>query len=162
MDSKPGENTLYASSDGKVQVTSRRLVVGGEQWDISGITGVTLASKKNWKFGNWLKLNSRTMPNIGIAALCLLVGFGMALLAALVFDGFMEGVCIALAVLVYFAGFYFIWRTYILSLDDKYSLRITVQNEGGGPKEHSPAYTWTDPLQAREVEQALLQAIAQR
>ncbi len=158
-----GEQILYTSADGDVVVSNRRAVLGSEQWGIEGIARVRVVSRKKLKFGNWLKLNKRTIPNILWAMLCLFGGFGIAFLgAALGASGFVLGVVIALAAVVYLAGFYFIWRTWILSLPDQYRLQLTLQDPTGVQKEQTANYVWEDHMQALEVEQAVLQAVASK
>lgn len=160
---RTGEQTLYTSADGQVVVSNRRLVLGSEQWGIENIAGVRLVSRKKLKFGNWLKLNKRTIPNILWAALCLFAGFGLAFLAAAMeLSGFLLDLVIALVLVTYLGGFFFIWRTYILSLPDLYNLHLTLQDPTGVKTEQKAKYVWEDHMQALEVEQAVLQAVASK
>ncbi len=157
------EQTLYTSADGQVVVSSKRLVLGNEQWGMESVAGVRLVSSKKLKFGNWLKLNGRTIPNILWAMLCLFVGFGIAFLGAtLEASGFVLVLVIALATLVYLAGFFFIWRTWMLSLPDLYNLQLTLQDPTGVKTEQKAKYVWEDHMQALEVEQAVLQVVASK
>ena len=154
-----GEIALYTSQDGQVVVTNRRLVLDAEQWEMESIAGAEVVSRKKINLHYWLKLNERTIPNIIAAGVCFLLGFFFGWLASGT-QGILLGLLIALALLMYLFAFFFIWRTWILSLPDLYNLRLTLQDPTGTRREHKAAYTWQDQLQAREVEQAILQAVA--
>ena len=112
---------------GRSTVTNKRLVLGSEQWEIESIADVDIISRKKLLFHDWLKLNDRTIPNIIVGGICLLLGFFFAWLAAGTV-GIMNGLLIALALLMYLIAFYFIWRTWILSLPDLYNLELTLQD----------------------------------
>jgi hypothetical protein len=158
-----GEQSLYTSADGQVVISNRRVVLGSEQWGMESITGARVVSRKKLKFVYWLKLNSRTIPNILWAMLCLFGGFGVAALGAVLgASGFVWGLVIALAAVVYLAGFYFIWRTWILSLPDLYNLELTLTDPMGVQKVHRATYVLEDRMQALEVEQAVLQVVTSK
>jgi hypothetical protein len=154
-----GERTLYTSNDEQVVVTTRRLVLGSEQWDMQSIADVDVVSSKKLNFHYWLKLNERTIPNIIVGGICFILGFLFAWLA-IGAAGFMNVMLIALALLMYIIAFYFVWRTWMLSLPDLYSLKLILKDPTGTQREHKAAYTWQEPMEAREVEQAVLQAVA--
>ena len=156
-----GERPLYTSEDGQVTVTNKRLVLGGEQWEIATIADVDVVSRKKLNFHLWLKLNERTIPNIIAGGICFILGFTFAWLA-IGTTGLMTALLIALALLMYFVAFYFAWQTWMLSLPDIYNLKLTLQDPTGAQREQKAVYTWEDPMQAREVEQAVLQAVAHK
>ena len=156
---QPGERTLYTSGDGQAVVTNKRLVLGDEQWGIESIAGADLVSRKKLNFHYWLKLNERTVPNILAMGACYVIGF-LFIWLAIGTSGVLTGLLVALALLFYFVGFFFGWRTWMLSLPDLYNLKLTIQDPTGARREHKAAYTWHDQLEAREVEQAVLQAVA--
>lgn len=163
MSTPTNERALYTSSDGQIVVSDKRLVLGGEQWSIGSIRAAKLISGKKILLGNWLKLNSRTIPNIAIAAICLFGGIGLTLLGtAIGLTGFLLTLLIAIAVILFLAGFFFIWRTYMLSLPDRYTLQLTLKDPTGATSIQTARYQWNNQLQALEVEQAIAQAVASR
>ncbi len=156
---RPGERTLYTSKDGQVIVTDRRLVLGAERWEIETIAGASLVTRKQIKLGNWLKLNQRTIPLIVLAAVCFLLGFLLMWLASGA-TGVLYGVVLAGVLLLYLIAFIFIWQVWLASLPNLYNLKLALQDPTGTRSEHKASYTWHDQMEAREVEQAILQAIA--
>lgn len=156
-----GERILYTSQDGKVLVTTKKVALGDEQWETANIVGAGLVTRKKPNFHNWLKINERTIPSIVVGGVSLLLGFLFAWLA-IGTSGVLYALLLTLALLMYVIAFFFVWRTWMMSLPDLYNLRLTLQNPTGAQSEHKAAYTWSDPLQAREVEQAVLQVIAHK
>ena len=153
------ERVLYTSQDGQAIVTNKKLVLGGEQWEIENIAHADVVSRKEVNFQNGLKLNERTTPSIIVGGVCLVVGFLFSWLAVGA-TGVLSGLLILLALLTYAVAFFFIWRTWMMGLPDLHNLRLALQDPTGAQKEHKAVYTWRDQLEAREVEQAVRQAIA--
>lgn len=152
------------SVDNQVVVSNKMLILGSEQWKIESIAGAKLVSRKKAVFVNWLKLNSRTTPNILAAAVCLFGGFGIAALGAAIggTSGIVWNLFLLVAIAVFFAGFVFIWRTYKLSLPDVYSLQLTLQDAAGVQESLEAKYQWEDHMQALAIEQAVLQAVSSK
>jgi hypothetical protein len=156
-----GEKALYVAQDGRVLVTDRRLVLGSESWNITEIADVDTVAHKEWRFVFWLKLNRETWTSIVIGGTCFVVGFLFAWLAA-GSSGFVTALLVGLALLLYLVGFAFCIRTWLQSLPDLYNLQLTLQDPAGVQKRYEAAYTWKDQLQARAVEEAVLQAVTKK
>lgn len=161
ISNQPGERTLYASSDGQVVVSNRRLVLGNEQWNMENVAGASLLKSRKLRWVNWLRLNSKTVPDIIGAGICFALGMGVVFLAVLQqWSGFWTGVAITLTLVFYLAAFFLIFRTWINSAPIIYLIYVVFQDATGVKRELKAKHTFTEHLQALEVEQAIAQVVA--
>jgi hypothetical protein len=152
-------STIYASQDEQVLVTTDRLVLGAEQWNMDNLAGVTLVRSKQQQAW-WPQLSRKPGALIGMASVLALAGalFYWAedspqLQFNLVVAGVVLIVLLPIIILV-------VRRQ--ASQPDTYKLQLTfkVPPNPQTPKEYTAAYTWSDQLQAQGVAQAILQALA--
>jgi len=156
-----GEKTLYASEDGQVRVTGKRVELGRERWNIDSLASAELVESKEMKWAGWPKFDSRSMPTFAAAGACLLVGVLFNWIASNS-SGLVYWLVVALAVILYILAIIFLYLTWQASLPNIYTLQLGLRDGTGAPKEHKAAYVWRDRLQAQSVEQAVLQAIAHK
>jgi hypothetical protein len=153
-------STIYESQDGQVLVTADRLVLGSEQWRMDNLASVTLVRNKHEQQAWWLQLSSNPGTRIGIIIVFALAGalfYWAEDSPQLKFNLVVAGVVLVLLLPVIILV---IRRQ--TNLPDTYKLQLALREPPSPqtPKEYTAAYTWNDQLQARGVEQAILQALA--
>jgi hypothetical protein len=153
-------SAIYDSQDGQVLVTRDTLLLGSEQWSIDTLAGVALSRSKEQRRMAWPDFSHNPRAMIAVLAVGSLVGFFCQLAEdspQIQFNLVMAGVLFVLMLPIIIVALR--WQN---SGPEVYRLKLTCKDTGNPqtPQEYTAAYVWRDQLQARGVEQAVLQAIA--